>query len=153
MEGKGIFLLDHGGIVTRNIASGNGDDGISTRRNCVITDNSATYNGGYGINSGGHATVIGNIASGNGTDGIIGSVSVYTHNTTTSNTRYGIHSNIGTMIGNIATGNGSFGLHLTTVGGYEGNLMAGNNGGNANPQVSGGLELGPNVCGTNTTCP
>jgi hypothetical protein len=37
--------------------------------------------------------------------------------------------------------------------GYGNNVLTGNNGGNANPQVFGGIEIGTNVCGTDTICP
>lgn len=36
---------------------------------------------------------------------------------------------------------------------YQGNRFDNNNGGNANPEVSGGVEIGGNVCAGNTTCP
>jgi hypothetical protein len=37
--------------------------------------------------------------------------------------------------------------------GYGNNQFSNNNGGNANPQVSGGIEMGTNICGGDTTCP
>ena len=37
--------------------------------------------------------------------------------------------------------------------GYSNNHLTGNNGGNANPQVSGGIDLGGNVCGGDAICP
>ena len=55
---------------------------------------------------------------------------------------------------NTVWGHSSFGLvdsSGTTA--YEGNVFEANNGGNTNPQVSGGIETSPNVCGANTTCP
>ncbi len=151
--GYGIFLVDNGCTVIGNIASGNGSDGIFAGGSCVIRDNSTTNNGANGIRDGGAATVTGNTATGNGIDGITGSTSVYSNNVTNWNANSGIHSNIGTMIGNTAVGNGSYGLDLTSGGGYVNNVLAGNNGGSANPQVSGGFEMGTNVCGANTTCP
>ena len=36
---------------------------------------------------------------------------------------------------------------------YKDNYFDGNNGGNENPQVSGGIEIGTNICGGDTTCP
>jgi hypothetical protein len=48
----------------------------------------------------------------------------------------------------------SFGLEAWSSNtAYKGNTFENNNGGNANPQVSGGIETGTNVCGGNTTCP
>ena len=58
------------------------------------------------------------------------------------------------VINTIARGHSSFGLILAGVGaGYGSCVLTGNNGGDANPQVSGGLQLGTNVCGTDTVCP
>ena len=62
-------------------------------------------------------------------------------------------------INNIARDNGGFGLILlppksgSDTSGYATNVFVNNNGGNANPQVDGGTEIGRNICGTNTTCP
>jgi hypothetical protein len=59
-------------------------------------------------------------------------------------------------MGNIATGFSSFGFSDATLrSGYKNNHFSGNNGGNANPQVFGGIELGSNsnICGLNTACP
>lgn len=36
---------------------------------------------------------------------------------------------------------------LAADAGYAQNVVTENNGGNANEQVSGGIEMGPNVCG------
>ncbi len=38
-------------------------------------------------------------------------------------------------------------LHSATSSGYRSNVLTENNGGNANPQVSGGTNLGHNLCG------
>ena len=59
-----------------------------------------------------------------------------------------------TVAGNTANNNLGYGL-FDSVGGtaYEGNQFDNNNGGNANPQVSGGIEMGTNICGGDTTCP
>ena len=53
----------------------------------------------------------------------------------------------------IAHGNSSFALVLSGPSGYGGNVFTVNNGGSANPQVSGGFELGTNICGGDTICP
>jgi hypothetical protein len=57
--------------------------------------------------------------------------------------------------GNTAENNGSFGLSLGTETGYGQNVLSNNNGGNANPQVSGGVEIGANtnICGGAALCP
>jgi hypothetical protein len=57
------------------------------------------------------------------------------------------------VINSVARGNTNLGLTLIGGSGYRSNVLTGNNGGDANAQVSGGFELGPNVCGTDLTCP
>ena len=57
------------------------------------------------------------------------------------------------VINSVARGNTSFGLTLIGGAGYRSNVLTGNNGGDANAQVSGGFQLGSNVCGTDLTCP
>lgn len=44
-------------------------------------------------------------------------------------------------------------LYLSATSGYGHNTLYENNGGNSEPQVVGGHEIGTNVCGTDTTCP
>lgn len=61
-----------------------------------------------------------------------------------------------TVVNNVATDSPrSFGLDdPSKTTGYAGNQFDNNNGGNANPQVApGAIQIGPNVCGENTTCP
>ena len=58
-----------------------------------------------------------------------------------------------TVLGNTVMDNGAVGLTGSIGTGYGKNVFTENNGGSANPQVSGGVDLGDNVCGTNTTCP
>ena len=55
------------------------------------------------------------------------------------------------MIGNTTIGNGNRGIHFGTSsgGGYAQNIIAGNTIGT----VSGGVEMGTNLCDGNTTCP
>jgi hypothetical protein len=59
------------------------------------------------------------------------------------------------VIGNTANINGGVGLEINPGGiGYVNNVLNGNNGGDANPQVEGGgVEMGQNVCGGDTNCP
>jgi len=57
------------------------------------------------------------------------------------------------VVNSVSRGNTSYGLFLSGGSGYGSNVLSGNNGGNANPQVSGGFQLGTNICGAGTTCP
>lgn len=57
------------------------------------------------------------------------------------------------VLNTVAHGNSSFALVVSGPSGYAGNVFNVNNGGNANPQVSGGIQLGTNICGGDTVCP
>ena len=60
----------------------------------------------------------------------------------------------GLITGSVARANTSYGLLLAATAGYGGNVVTGNNGGDANEQVAGGgLQTAPNVCGTDLICP
>jgi hypothetical protein len=37
--------------------------------------------------------------------------------------------------------------------GYANNVLHSNNGGNSNPQLYGGVQMGTNVCGGDAVCP
>jgi hypothetical protein len=59
-------------------------------------------------------------------------------------------------LNNVLYGNAGEGLAIFVSGndaGYVGNVLRNNNGGSANPQVTGGTEIGSNFCGTDTICP
>jgi hypothetical protein len=112
----------------------NGGSGISAGGGSVIANSSATFNKQGGIGAVG-ATVIGN--------------------TVHSNTGTGIFSQSGLVKDNLSSNNTGFGLLITIDTGYSGNVFVGNNGGNANPQISigsGSTNLGHNKCG-NALCP
>lgn len=70
----------------------------------------------------------------------------------------GLHSGIlvggpGVVTDNVVSNASEWGLELDPSVGYAGNVLHGNNGGNVNPQVSSGVEIGTNLCGGATTCP
>lgn len=56
-----------------------------------------------------------------------------------------------TVIGNTVKNNTGLGMTLGDAG-YAHNVVTGNNGGNANPQVTGGIQMGGNICGS-ALCP
>ena len=56
------------------------------------------------------------------------------------------------VIGNTVKNNLGVGMALADNVGYVHNAVTGNNGGNANPQVTGGIQMGGNICGS-TLCP
>ena len=60
----------------------------------------------------------------------------------------------GLITRSVARANTSYGLLLAATAGYGGNVVTGNNGGDANDQVAGGgIQTSPNVCGTDLICP
>lgn len=130
--------------VIRNTASSNGGNGISCNQNCAVRDNVATGNVSSGINAGGNSTVSGNTANVNSTGIEAGDGSTVVGNTVNNNHSAGISARWSAVSGNLARGNTSVGLSLTS-GGFGSNVLDGNNGGNANPQVTGGIQMGPNV--------
>ena len=66
----------------------------------------------------------------------------------------GIRANDGSLVINsVARGNTGLGLVLSASTGYRSNVLTGNNGGDGNPQVASGLQLGSNVCGGDLVCP
>jgi hypothetical protein len=101
----------------------------------VVTGNTANENAGTGISVGSGVTVSGNSASRNGSNGIVVGLGA-------------------TVIGNAAYDNTGMGLFAggTRVG-YSQNVFVGNNGGDAHPQVTNGINSGHNVCGTDAVCP
>lgn len=139
MGNDGVRLRSGPGKVHDVTVEHSGEDGIQAGFAVNIHDNNARRNKVHGIN----LTSTGNIRN----------------NTATKNGQAGIHAEdsgdfVKAVISdNLATENGSEGLVLDPSVGYRSNVMRLNNGGDTNPQVSGGLEIGPNVCATDTTCP
>ena len=135
-----------------------GADGIYLDSKAQVTNMRTEGNGRNGIRVEGSSIVSGNISHNNKLIGILAYQScTITGNITTLNDLFGISANAGSLvISNSVKSNGSFGLSFSNAlgfTGYQGNALIDNNGGNANPQVSGGIELGTNLCGTNTSCP
>lgn len=81
------------------------------------------------------------------------------NNNVSGNRGVGIRVQSGTVIGNVVTVNAGIGLELgavfdsgTETVGYVHNVVRRNNGGDANPQVTGGVQMGGNICGE-ALCP
>lgn len=132
----GIFALARGVLIIGNTAVENGDDGINAGVHNTIKDNTSILNQGHGIDGSVASTISGNTVGQNGKVGIIVTKSCL-------------------VIGNTVSGNADVGLAGGTATGYKDNIFVDNNGGNANPQVNAFaiIEIGTNICGTNTTCP
>ncbi len=148
MGGNGI-LADNNparAIISDVRVVGNHGSGISVDGTAVITGCTIFFNDSYGIFmlGGFPATITGNLIRGNGT-GVVPA-------------REGAFVRRGLFAGNTVLDNGSYGASLSGPGvgepdvSFYGNVFDGNNGGNANPQIVGGENLGSNQCGT-ALCP
>jgi parallel beta-helix repeat protein len=174
--GRGIDADGRGNMITGNAVEDNGGIGILAGASSTVSGNTARRNGGNGIFASIGSTVSGNAVEANDSNGIeasdgstvIGNAARLNHgngidagfgctvsgNTAQGNDGDGIATQGGnTVSGNTVNGNDGFGLRLGSSDGYRGNVLTFNNGGLSNPHVSGGIEIGTNVCGTNTTCP
>ncbi len=168
--GNGIFA-EPGSTVSNNLVGDNLGNGISAGSGSTVSGNTAYLNTKAGLSVGFGATVIGNTARENVESGIVtGSGSTVSGNTAYQNGRDGIEVGPGsTVFGNTAYLNtvdgifalgGStvhrntvysnvlFGLSLISDCSYQENTIT-NNG----STVSGGVNLGSNVCNGTTTCP
>ena len=141
----GISIQSLSSLVERVIAIANGNVGIAALR---VVDCEARTNNLQGISA---TVVVNSRAVGNKTDGISAS-DLAQGNTSDSNGGVGIIGGSGVLaMGNSASGNTSFGLSITTSSGYVGNVFFANNSSNA--QVSGGTQIGQNLCKGTITCP
>ena len=152
-------------IVRDSVASNNGFTGIQVLNHSIVSGSTANGNGTYGIFANAYCTIRDNTINDNGTQGesdtgglIVNSLqSVVSGNTVYGNENWGILAYGSLVTGNMVSANVGFGAILangsSNPSGYSNNVFVGNNGGNANPQVSGGVEMGTNMCGGNTTCP
>lgn len=116
-----------------------GDDGIQAGFAVNIYDNTLRRNGANGILLATSGNIHDNLVELNGSAGVRAETE--------------IEAAAFLLVNNVIVRNAGFGLALGSAVGYRSNVMRLNNGGNANPQVSGGLELDSNVCGLSTTCP
>ncbi|HVN84179.1 MAG TPA: right-handed parallel beta-helix repeat-containing protein [Candidatus Binatia bacterium] len=100
-----------------------------------VSNNVARANQSNGIELAGNDTVVSNVATENGGNGI------------------SQDGDNGVMLQNSAAQNAGFGLQLGMRTGYALNVVNDNNGDDSQPQVSGGIEVGTNVCGGDKVCP
>jgi len=137
-----------------NVLHENGGDGIECGGGSSVSGNAVFENGAFGIQAGIGSTVSGNGVKQNGSDGINASIgSTITLNSSHSNGGDGIQaSNDALVQRNTISENGGFGLQLAADAAYRENVATDNTSGN----VSGGVNLGDNLCtviATSTSCP
>jgi hypothetical protein len=128
-----------GSLISDNVVSLNGGPGIQLVSG-VVRNNSVRGSVFFGIYVSSNATVVNNTVIQTQSSGANPGVAISAGDTCT-------------VIGNTVTGNQGLGLSLSPFTGFHGNVISGNNGFGNPPQTSGGIELGPNLCGTDTVCP
>jgi len=126
--------------IEQNGAGGLGT-GAAGAGGCLVEDSFVLRNGHNAMSFavvGGTlgARIVRNTIHGNGAAGVVGAVSLLEGNAITKNAEAGAELN-----------------YLGSTTGYAGNQFFGNNLGSPGPQLIGGVEIGPNVCGTDTVCP
>ena len=128
--GRGITSSSYEVSIVKGFVSGFSAGGISLGDESRIADLVAESNGGAGIQVGAVSRVEGSRSTLNAGAGIVtGTDSAVT--------------------GSTASFNNTHGLVLATGSGFSGNILNGNGSGS----VSGGVELGPNLCDGDTVCP
>jgi hypothetical protein len=129
--------------------------GLKGGGHVTVVDSTFNDNDGNGLDLGADASVVNVTAIGNDFRGImVGARSTVEGSRANSNGLVGIQVGTdGTVLSNAASSNGAQGLSAGSGSGYGSNVFNLNNGGNASPQVSGGIEIGTNVCGGDTICP
>ncbi len=153
--GSGIVGMI-GATVENGTVGGFASDAISLSYGVRVIDVRSVNNGGNGIVVGNGSLVRESIANRNVGSGIVtGGSCVVSRSTSRTNYLDGIvagdYSNVN---GSVTFYNAGFGLNaVSPLVGYSENVFGNNNGGDANPQVSGGTDRGGNLCGTRTTCP
>jgi hypothetical protein len=154
--GIGIDAQNSFRVSVRNgVVQGFGGFGLLLSAQARVIDVSATSNGQTGLAAGAGSIIERCVVFENGGRGIDCSDCVVRKNTVRGNVAEGIRGSSGSVIeGNSITLNGGVGLWLDGgTSGYVNNVIHDNHGGNANPQVTGGIELGKNICGLDAVCP
>ncbi len=142
---------------------GSGVVGLNDGISIIASDNVEVRNGTvrgfsrHGIFSltGTRSRVIGVRAIGNDANGLnLEGTALVDGCVALDNGIFGIRVGAGSLVINsVARSNADVGLALSSPSGFRSNVATENNGGNANPQTGGGIEIGTNVCGINATCP
>jgi len=129
-------------------------DGIEVGVDSLVQETTALNNRVAGIVAFGKSAILNSVANQNGEFGIsTADDCLIQGNIALGNARYGILTGSNsTVLQNTVTGNGDFGLFLNSRTGYAQNVIA-ENGTITGPQVSGGIQMGTNVCGSDTICP
>lgn len=131
---------------------GVGGIGIFANVNARIEGVNVSNCGSYGIYTFG-GVIRDTLVRGCGSTGILTSGAIIKDSRAIFNRGYGIQTSAISIISGSAVGtNLGLGLMLSANTRYADNIIDNNNGGNANPQISGGSSAGTNTCGS-APCP
>lgn len=149
--GSGMNFIGLAGLVSGSSAVANRGSGIIAATNAAMVGNQSTNNGSSGFACGNGCSISDCSARDNGTDGIsFGSGAVVSGSASLANGSDGIHVGLGSLVqGNAVRSNVGFGISLSSDSGYRENVVSGNTLGT----VTGGANLGNNLCNGLTTCP
>jgi hypothetical protein len=148
--GAGFFSVIPQATVEGLSVSHCASHGIWLPSDTRIIGNIVKLNGGFGIIGGG--LIQGNVVSANGEGGIAGSDAQVSDNVVENNFGVGISQAV-LVVRNVVRGNSGLGLSLVPNAAFGSNFLSDNNGAGNPPQTSGGIQIAPNVCGTDTICP
>jgi hypothetical protein len=151
--GDGVAGPHPGTVVSNGTIRGMGRSGVALGDNARVIGIRAVGNGTYGIATTLRGLVSGCVVTRNGATGIYSDHGVIRDNVSSGNGDFGVDAFASTITGNTIRTNEGFGLNASANTGYGHNHFSNNNGGDANPQVSSGLEIAPNVCGGDLICP
>jgi len=134
---------------------GMGGSGVDLGEQAEVEGVSVANDGDNGIQIS-SGRISGCSAYGNHNIGLIATNAVILHDESIENRGAGVVAQglAGSLAeGDVVYGNVGYGVTAGTRDGYVHDVINANNGGNANPQLPGGNNLGGNVCGNDTTCP
>lgn len=166
--------------VTDSHIAHNGGGGITVNHNAILTGNKIVRNDGDGIVAEIPALIKNNLVNANAGSGIVTLGGLIANNLVLGNARHGVNADrpqpgivtapatiIGnhvvdndggdgiragdgsTVLANSVVDNGGLGLRIGASAGYAENTIRGNGDGT----VSGGIEIGRNLCGNDAVCP
>ena len=163
-SGTGIGVDGRNMTVRNGTVRGFGSHGVRVGPNSAVIRMRIIGNADSGVEGGFGPTVIrvlDSLIASNGGNGLMLAYGgargmLVRNNTIEGNQLEGIRGTGGAFVDNVVTGNGGLGMNAAFGGQstrFSGNTFLDNNGGNANPQVLGGTDLGGNLCGSPNTCP
>lgn len=156
MNGNRGLVAGAGALLRDNVAVRNNNAGAFLGDGSVVSGNSFEWNRTVGAFLGSGSVARSNVARGNISIGLAaGTGSLILHNTTTGGSSSGISVFPGSAVtGCTVTDNLGSALSFTNGNSaYGQNVIIRNNGGGETQADGGGIQIGTNFCGSNTTCP